>query len=95
MVIIGVCPSFPGSPCIPSIPSFPFVTVKIVVLPSVNVIVYISFNPSLDVFSIDEMPLPISPFINEVLPVSSPSIYQLPFSPMVITGVWPSFPGSP
>ena len=101
IVITGVCPSFPGIPWIPWIPwapvapSLPFVTVKVVVWPFVKVIVYVSTKPSVDVLIILDIPFPVSPF-NPIadLPVSTPSIYQLPFS-IVITGVWPSLPGSP
>ena len=73
----------------------PFVTVKVVVWPFVNVIVYVSIKPSVFVSLILEMPFPVSPFRPIAdLPVLMPSICQLPFS-IVITGVWPSFPGIP
>ena len=56
---------------------------------------YISIKPSVLVNLILDIPFPVSPF-NPIadLPVSTPSIYQLPFS-IVITGVWPSLPGIP
>ena len=87
--ISGVWPSSPLSPF------SPFLITNDVVVPFVNVIVYVSIRPSESVFLIDEIPLPVSPLIFEGFKVSTPSITQFPFSPIVIIGVWPSLPFIP
>ena len=83
------------SELVPSTPSLPFVTVNCVFVPSVNVIVYVSTKPTVFVFVILEIPLPVSPLTPSAdLPESTPSINHFP-SCIVITGVCPSSPFSP
>ena len=54
-----------------------------------------STKPTVDESSIDEIPLPVSPLIDALVNVSTPSITQFPASEIVITGVWPSSPLTP
>ena len=57
---------------------------------------YVSTFPEESVNLISAIPFPVSPCDPLTFtPVSTPSIYQFPFSPISITGVFPSSPGSP